>query len=198
MKRKMLAILTSVIMLCAMLPLSAMSVSAATSGTTGDCTWTLDGTHLTITGNGAMGDYIYYPYNGVTYTTAPWKQNITSITLEEGVTTIGNYAFYGCDSLTWIKIPDSVTIIGEFAFSSCGLLSEATLGDGVNTIEYAAFAHCGSLTSVNIPNSVITIERFAFTDCTGLESVTMGKNVVAIKGEVFKNCHFPFAFWFSM
>ncbi len=84
------------------------------SGTTGDCTWELDdkGT-LTISGNGAMADYS-------SYSNVPWKDyEINEVVIENGVTSIGNSAFYRCTKLTGITIPDSVTSIGSYAFISC-------------------------------------------------------------------------------
>ena len=107
--KKALAILLSVLLLAACVPLGAISVSAATSGVTGDCTWALDGIHLTISGNGAMRNY-------TSESVLPWGRNITSVTIEDGVTAIGNYAFYNCSNLTTVTMGDSVTSIGEDAF----------------------------------------------------------------------------------
>lgn len=133
MKRKLLAIFTSVLMLCAMLPLGAVSASAeVTTGTTGDCTWTLDGTHLTISGNGKMANY---------HTTGPWGASITSVSIEDGVTTIGNYAFYKCPFLTSMTIPDSVSLIGSCAFYKCTSLTSVTLGNGITLIYEEAFRY---------------------------------------------------------
>lgn len=91
---------------------SDISETGATSGTTGDCTWSLDdnGT-LTISGNGAMENYNYWSNNY-----APYGTNITKVTIADGVTNIGNCAFSGCTGLTSIDIPDSVTSIGDFRF----------------------------------------------------------------------------------
>lgn len=98
MKKRIFAVLTAIFLLCACLPLGAVSVSAAeTSGTTGDCTWTLDGTHLTIFGQGEMENY-------KDVDDLPYGRKITSVTIEDGVTTIGNNAFAGCESLASIII----------------------------------------------------------------------------------------------
>ena len=77
-----LCYLLTLLMLAALFPLSVLPASAATSGTTGDCTWRLNGTKLTLSGNGAMGDYSYA-------SRAPWGSDITSVVMEDGVTSIG-------------------------------------------------------------------------------------------------------------
>ena len=161
--KKALAILLSILLMAACVPLGAIPVAAATSGTTGDCTWVLDGTHLTISGNGAMGDY----YD---LSPSPWGRNITSVTIEDGVTYIGKYAFRTCTSLTAVTIGDSVTIIGEDAFYRCTSLTAVTIGNSVTTIGDGAFVWCEFLTEVTIPDSVTTIE-WAFFGCYSLKTV---------------------------
>lgn len=108
--KKLLAILISVILLVGVLPLGTITASAATSGTTGDCTWSLDGTVLTISGNGAMGDMS---------TSLPWGTAITSVIIEDGVTSIGWDAFSSCTSLKNVFIPKSVVLIKTMAFFGC-------------------------------------------------------------------------------
>ena len=180
MKRKLLAVFVSVLLLCTMLPLGAASAEV-TSGTTGKCTWTLDGTHLTISGNGKMADYD--PYSS----RAPWGTDITAVTIEEGVTTIGDYAFYNCD-LTSVIIPDSVTSIGDRAFASCDVLASVIIPDSVTSIGDFAFSGCTSLTSVTIPDSVTSIGERAFQLCSSLTSVTIPDSVTAIGDCAFRDC----------
>ena len=84
------------------------------------------------------------------------------------VTTIGDGAFEGCDSLTSITIPNSVITIGEGAFYRCTSLTSITIPDSVTTIGNGAFFDCDSLTSITIPNSVTTIGKNAFYGCTSL------------------------------
>ncbi len=164
--KKILAVILTVMLILSVCPLGAfnLTASAATSGTTGDCTWSLDGTVLTISGNGAMANYSYN-------STLPWGKNITEVIIETGVTSIGNYAFNGCSSLASITIPDSVTSIGEGAFYDCSALSSITIGDGVTSIGDWAFAGCTSLTSVTIPDSVTSIGSSPFSGCSSLKSV---------------------------
>ena len=146
------------------------------SATNAEIRWELseDGT-LTISGTD-MPDYrFFYDTNtGLGQTTAPWyseREKIKKIVIEDGVTSIGEYAFDGCDSLTTITIPNSVTSIGDYAFDGCSGLTSITIPNSVTSIGDMAFKGCESLTSVTIPNSVTSIERYAFSDCSGLTSI---------------------------
>ena len=165
--KKLFTVLTAIFLLCACLPLS---VSAATSGTTGDCTWKLEGTHLTISGNGSMEDY-------EDDKSAPWNYLFsdtgvfTSVTIEDGVTSIGKFAFSDCTALTSVIIGDSVTTIGDYAFYNCPSLTSVTIPDGVTEINFLAFGGCDFLTSVTIPDSVTSIGQYAFDECTSLTNV---------------------------
>ena len=161
----------------------------ASSGTTGGCTWTLDNNgNLTISGNGAMGDYSSR-YSGGTYiTTAPWGANIKTVVIEGGVTSIGGCAFFGCTGLTSVTIPDSVTSIGWHAFWDCTGLTSVTIPDSVTSIGEYAFYGCKLLTSVTIPDSVTSIGSSAFSGCIGLTSVTIGNRVTSIGDDAFYGC----------
>ena len=90
---------------------------------------------------------------------------LTSVTIPDGVTTIGGCAFRGCSSLASVTIPDGVTSISDWAFDGCSSLASVTIPDGVTTISYYAFDGCSSLASVTIPNSVTTIGYYAFRGC---------------------------------
>ena len=142
------------------------------SGTCGDnLQWTLDneGT-LTITGTGCMSDY--------SFKESPWGlyiENIKSVIIEDGVTSIGKYTFKGCISLENIIIPNSVTSIENDAFRECTALQTITLSDFVTSIGYSAFESCSSLTSITIPNSVTSIGQRAFIGCSSLESITVSE-----------------------
>lgn len=91
--------------------------------------------------------------------------------IAEGVTSIGEQAFYECTSLKSVTIPDSVTNIGADAFSHCTSLTSVTIPDSVTSIGYNAFDSCKSLTSVTIPNSVTSIGVDAFALCTSLTGI---------------------------
>ena len=96
------------------------------------------------------------------------------------VTSIGDYAFGGCNGLASVTIPDSVTSIGYSAFSYCSGLANVTIPDSVTSIESRAFSDCYRLTSVTIPNSVTNIGSYAFYNCKGLTSVTIPDSVMNI------------------
>ena len=147
-------------------------------------TWKLyeDGT-LNISGKGAMKDYIY----GNNKSPARLNLSVTSIVIEEGVTSIGDYAFENCDNLTSITIPENVEIIGKGAFYSCDNLKDVTLQDGVKIIERTAFIWCGNLTNIVLPNSITSIGDWAFKDCTSLTSIKIPSSVTSID-DPFYNC----------
>ena len=119
----------------------------AESGTCGaTLTWDLTGGVLTISGTGAMTDYSASNH-------APWNANresITSVIIENGVTSIGEWAFYYCRSLTSVTIPNSVTSIGARAFYSCSSLTSLTSPNSVTSIGRYAFLNCSSLTSIDV------------------------------------------------
>ena len=112
----------------------------------------------------------------------------TTYTIPDGVTTIGDEAFYDCSSLTSVNIPDSVTSIGVGAFCYCSSLTSVTIPDSVITIGDSAFCYCDSLTSVTIPDSVTTINNWAFDGCSSLVSATIGDGVTTIGEGVFAHC----------
>jgi hypothetical protein len=102
-------------------------------------------------------------------------------------TTIGSELFFQCTSLTSVTIPDSVTSIGNSAFSGCGFTS-LIIPNSVTSIGYGAFGSCESLTSINIPNSVTSISESAFDSCSSLTSVTIGNSVTTIGADAFTGC----------
>ena len=182
--KKIISLLLSVLMIITALPLTAVNSFAADvvkSGTTGECTWFLDGTVLTISGNGKMEDYDYFEKK-------PWGTLITKAIIENGVTSIGGEAFKDCTSLTSITIPDGVTEIGMGAFYNCTSLTSVTIPDSVTSIGSSAFSGCTSLTSVTIPNSVTEIGVGAFGGCTSFTSIIIPDSITSIGASAFFNC----------
>ena len=113
---------------------------------------------------------------------------LTTVTIGNSVTSIGDWAFSNCSGLTSITIPNSVTSIGGSAFSGCTGLTSVTIGNSVTSIGDFAFSGCAGLTSITIPDSVTSIGSSAFKNCTGLTSVTIGNSVTSIVGAAFDGC----------
>ena len=151
----------------------------------GNLTWKLDadGT-LTISGTGAMKDYDYSANQSPVYNNLKVKK----VVIEDGVTSIGNWAFESCNNLISITIPDGVTSIGAYAFSNCWYLTNITIPNSVTSIENYAFRNCSSLTSITIPNSVTSIGSYAFSDCRSLTSITIPDSVTSIEDGTFSYC----------
>ena len=199
-KKRFLSILLTALLLCAV-PLvlvdTAWAASVVDSGSCGDkLTWSLsdDGT-LTISGKGAMDNYKFDGYDYLAnsyYTDAPWytyHYYIKSVVIENGVTSIGDRAFYGCANLTSVTIPSSVTSIGSSAFYRCYELTSVTIPSRVTSIGSNAFEECESLTSVTIPYGVAEIGERTFYNCKALTSVTIPGSVTSIGEYAFYDCY---------
>lgn len=163
---------------------------------------------LTIRGSGAMEDYLMSGHQ-------PWRSfrdQITSVVVSPGVTSIGNLAFalsrniihvdiadsvvsigeqafFKCSSLTNITVPQSVTYIGVNAFESCTNLSSITLStNNITSIRPYTFSGCSELSSIVIPDGVTSIQLGAFSNCTKLTSITIPGSVTSIGSNVFDGC----------
>ena len=163
---------------------------------------------LTIRGSGAMEDYLMSGHQ-------PWRSfrdQITSVVVSPGVTSIGNLAFTRfsklihvdiadsvvsigegvfseCSSLTNITVPQSVTYIGVNAFDSCTNLSSITLStNNITSIRSHTFSGCSKLSSIVIPDGVTSIQSGAFFNCTKLTSITIPGSVTSIGSNVFDGC----------
>lgn len=153
------------------LDLSSLTMRASALSESGQCgknvNWSFDSStgKLTISGSGEMNDYSYY--------TSPFYRNtsIKSVIIEDGVTSIGSYAFEYCSSITSTTIPNSVTSIGNSAFGDCGSLTSITIPDSVTSMGGNAFGNCSSLTSVTIGNGVTSLEFGVFFGCRSLSNV---------------------------
>ena len=161
--------------------------SVIASGTCGDnLTWKLsDEGELTIEGTGAMYDY--------SYGSSPWYNNQTSIkkvTIQNGVSSIGDRAFQYCSSITSITLPESLTSIGDSAFQDCGSITSINIPECVTSIGDYAFWYCSSITSINIPEWVTSINRNVFGYCSALASISIPEKsrLTSIGYEAFCGC----------
>ena len=115
-------------------------------------------------------------------------EEVTDLIIPESVSSIGQYAFYGCSGLTNLTIPNSVTSIGNRAFMGCSSLTSVIIPNSVTTIGERTFYNCSSLTNVTIPNSVTSIGSAAFYNCSNLTAVKVGmENPVSITSGTFSN-----------
>ena len=114
--------------------------------------------------------------------------SLTSVTIPDSVTSIADSAFYNCSSLTSVTIPDSVTSIGIWAFGGCSSLTSITIPDSVTSIAGWAFWGCSGLTNIEIPDSVTNIGLYAFTGCSNLTSIEIPDSVTSIGGSAFEGC----------
>ena len=212
MKKRLLSIVLAVLMIASLLPATALAADIVKSGTCGaegdgsNLTWTVDsdGT-LTIAGQGEM--YSYWNTGIIGFAT-PWRDTrVTRVVIQEGVTTIGSYAFienrdiasveisgtvqtieenaFKGTHLKSVTIPDNVTSIGREAFRDCTSLKDIALSNGVQDLGYV-FAGCTALESVTIPSGVISLGS-TFEGCTSLKNITFPDGVTSIKG-AFRNC----------
>ena len=182
-------------MLTAVMLFSLFAVPAVVHAESGVCgenlTWTLEDGVLTISGTGPMSDYLKYNAHQ-SYTVerpdlddlAPWGTDITSVVIEDGVTTIGDYAFYNCQQIESIEIPASVKTIGDSAFFSAKLKT-LVLPEGVEEIGDYAFCDC-TLESkdFHMPDSLAVIGDYAFRYAYFGE-IQIGSGVVDIGAGAF-------------
>ena len=139
-----------------------------------------------ITGTGEMANY---DFSTIKYT--PWRcseSKLKKVTISEGITSIGDYAFRNCTSLSSITIPESVTSIGTQVFCYCTSLSSITIPESVTSIGSSTFEGCTGLTNLVIPESVTSIRSNTFSGCTGLTSITIPESVTSIGDYAFYDC----------
>lgn len=117
------------------------------------------------------------------------SSSMTSITIPDDVTSIGEGAFRYCDYMTTFTIPERVTTIGEYAFCNCSGLEQITIPSSVKSIDSYAFAGSG-LTSIEIPKGITTIKSYTFKSCTSLTSVIIPDSVTTIEEYAFQTCNF--------
>ena len=137
---------------------------------------------LTIQGTGDMKNY--------NFTLTPWRSyrsDILVVIIKDGVTNIGNSAFFDCSALSFVSIPNSVTSIGANAFLGCTGLTAVEISDNVTSIGNSAFRDCTGLTSVTIGSGVKKIGNYAFSSGVNLSSINVNMNIpIEIDESVFE------------
>ncbi|MBR2299659.1 MAG: leucine-rich repeat domain-containing protein [Alphaproteobacteria bacterium] len=154
-----------------------------------NCNWTLDESgKLTITGTGEMGDFEQIKIGEDDYiTSAPWGTGITSVTVGDGITSIGKAAFDGAKNLSTVDGMNDVEKIKSQAFAYSGLTS-ISLPDSLTSIENS-FSSCHNLSEVNLPNSLTSIPRALFWDTINLSSLTIPSSVTTLEFAAFDGSH---------
>lgn len=152
------------------------------SGETGQLLWRYDpkDSSLTLSGTGALPDY---PIGK-----APWfefNDQIDTLVLKEGVTRIGDYAFYNCTELTSVEIPEGVTYIGESAFACCQSLESVTIPGSVTEIGEGAFESCDSMMALELASGLKCVGAFAFSECVALRELILPNTVERIERSAF-------------
>ena len=182
--------LAVLLLLSALGPGAAPSAFAAGEPETGSCgervSYTLypDG-QLIISGAGGTYDYLM---GGDCISPPPFfRKNITSVVVESGVSSIGNYLFYHKDGIKSVTLPRGLSTIGASAFEGCAALESVTLPGGLREIGHSAFAGCVSLREIGIPSSVSSVGYNAFLDCAGLKKLSIQGNA-SLDGFVFQGC----------
>lgn len=140
---------------------------------------------LTIRGSGAMENYLTSGHQ-------PWRSfrdQITSVVVSPGVTSIGNLAFTRFSKLIHVDIADSVVSIGEQAFSDCSRLTDITVPQSVTYIGVNAFDSCTNLSSITLStNNITSIRPYTFSGCSELSSIVIPDGVTSIQLGAFSNC----------
>ena len=115
--------------------------------------------------------------------------SLTSVTFENGLLNIGNNAFANCSGITSINLPNSVSNIGDSAFTNCFGLTSVTLGNGISNIGDRAFANCSGVTNLSIGSGITSIGNYAFYKCASITSLTIGSNIESIGNYAFNDCN---------
>ena len=115
-------------------------------------------------------------------------ESLKEVNLPEGLTSIGVRAFYGCTSLWNIQLPNSLTTIRELAFANCDALTTISFGQGLTQIGINAFYNCDSLTEVALPASLKSLPASCFAGCISLAKINLG-GVTSVGAQAFRHCN---------
>ncbi len=213
---KVLSVVFVLLLAILLLPGRASAVEIVGSGTFGaegdNLTWMRDREGiLTISGTGDMEnfEYSFAPWNDIIWDEG--TEPIRTVVVESGVTSLGDFCFYGsasltnvtlpdsvislgdscfdrCTSLISVTLPDSVTSLGDSCFEDCTSLTSVTLADGITSLGWSCFKGCTSLDGITLPDSVTILLYSCFEGCTGLTNITLPDSLTTMKGSCFEGC----------
>ena len=170
------------------IPAEELPEAGASSNVCGkNLKWSFKNGVLTISGTGAMYDYNWENL-------PPWNkegsilQKLKTVILEEGVSSIGSYAFVDCGKLERVTLPSTLEQIGASAFEYCSDLDAVSFPAGLKKICGSAFRYCDDLTEIRLPEGVEDIGTWTFEDCTGLKTVVIPYGVKAVGDGCFRGC----------
>ena len=182
---RLLALALAVLMLLTSLPF-AFAEEEPSVACGESAAWALDAEGVfTVAGSGDMTNYSKN-------TDMPWakmRDQIKTLVLGEGITGVGDNAFYGCVNLESISLPTTLKRIGEMAFNGCTALEELVLPEGLETVDWNAFAGCNHLKEMIFPDSVKTIGSGALAECNALANVKLPEGLTIVEYHLFRMCH---------
>lgn len=180
MKKRILSLFVVLSLFLNVLPLNTYAVTD--SGVCGNAVvWQYSNGRLIISGDGPMGNLYNSPWDA-------YRNEITTVLIQDGVTTIADYAFENCELITYVSIPNSVTSIGYKAFYYCTSLVSVNIPTSVTSIGEYAFQYCDSLTTITIPGNIRAVGSYTFADCLSLKTVRILEGVNRIERNAFQDC----------
>ena len=184
--KKILIITISIIALTLCFSIVSFADDVVYTGTWGELSWEFNETTgaLTISGEGDMGDFSMLSNEAW----RQYSQQIKTVTIEDGITRIGERAFIRCAELSSVSIPDSVKSLGDNAFNGCLNLSSVTIPGSVKSIGENVFNSCFNLTNVELPYGLETIENYTFQFCSSLTNIDIPETVTKIGTSAFYEC----------
>ena len=194
MKRKILKATVAIILILTMIAAftscmgtarpAAESADGTIAGTEIHWSYNKDTKILAIEGSGAIPNF-------ESSTAVPWfavRQGVTNLVLGEGITAIGDYAFYYLPILEQVSLPGTITSLGKYSFAFCSALTSFTVPEGVTAIGDSCFEGCAALKTVFVPHTTTSIGQRAFLSCGALEDAIIMAQITEIKSATFKNC----------
>ena len=115
--------------------------------------------------------------------------SLSKLTVPEGVTLIGEKAFFACASLTEVSLPSSLTKIDTGAFAECTALAEIALPSQLQELGASAFYGCSALTEVLLPEGTKTLGNYVFAKCSSLRSAYLPDSITSMGTNTFLQCH---------